>query len=230
MACLQVDGFLLTQTVIYFVIVATGLATSISSGLTKNDFGGLCILYGNVNCTNSSGSFEVNGGRASICTFITAINLLVCVFYAFINGCYHAYYAHRSAIVIRVVYQLWLKTLILSTVLVTILTLVSAGTLTVGLTIWCDKLKETSGSQIPPIHTTCMDSFLRLYDWTDEKGENVNPGDFFSHYYVAETSCWTSVALWLIQLMFYIRHEIRKNQSNRSYPKPFATDDFDSFT
>jgi len=35
MACSQVDRLLLIQTVLYFVIVTTGLATSISSALTR---------------------------------------------------------------------------------------------------------------------------------------------------------------------------------------------------
>lgn len=227
MACLQVDRILFVQTLLYFVIVITGLATSISSGLTRNEYGGLCILYGNASCSDIG--LVVMGGRASICTFITAINLLVCVFYAFICGCYHAYYVHRSKIIVRSIYKLWLKTLLLSTALVTLLVLVSAGTLTVGLSMWCSMLQEVS--QCQSLNATCgsVGGSISLI-WKERGHAYHYSGTYYDQYYVALTSCWVSVAVWFVHLALYVRHLVHQCQMDRSYQEPFTNDLFDSFT
>jgi len=39
-------------------------------------------------------------------------------------------------------YKLWLKTLLLGTTLVILLILVAAGTLTIGLSMWCSSLED----------------------------------------------------------------------------------------
>jgi hypothetical protein len=231
MACLQVDRLLLLQTVLYFIIVTTGLATAISSALTRNEFHGLCILYGDINCTDlANEELMVFGGRASICTFITAINLLICVFYAFVCGCYHAYYVHRSKIVVRIIYKLWLKTLLLATILVILLILVAAGTLTIGLSMWCSTLGEIAQSANKT--TACADdNAWGNWTWRTEIGSEIAySGNYYDQYYVALTSCWVSVTLWIIHLMLYIRHLIRQCQLDRSYQEPFTADLFDSFT
>lgn len=231
MACLQVDRLLLIQTVLYFIIVATGLATSISSGLTRTEFQGLCILYGGINCTDiENNDLMVFGGRASICTFITAINLLICVFYAFICGCYHAYYVHRSRVIVRIIYKLWLKTLLLGTILVILLILVAAGTLTIGLSMWCSTLEEIAQTANTTI-TCADDDAWEHWNWKTEHGSTIAySGNYYDQYYVALTSCWVSVALWIVHLMLYIRHLIRQCQLDRSYQEPFTADLFDSFT
>ena len=78
----------------------------------QSDFGENCVLYGCMSFKNLTvidnattkefEMIEITSSRPSICIFVTAVNLLICVFYALLNGCYHAYSVHRSKVLIRV--------------------------------------------------------------------------------------------------------------------------------
>jgi len=71
----------------------------------KDYFNGNCVLYGKATCVEYIHGYDCEDyyfGRPSVCSFITAANVFVCVFYALANACYHAYAVHRSRVIIRV--------------------------------------------------------------------------------------------------------------------------------
>ncbi|ESO01599.1 hypothetical protein HELRODRAFT_192199 [Helobdella robusta] len=51
-----IDKSLVLQSVLYFAVTGTGLATVISAILSRNSSGGLCILYGQSSCHNTNHS------------------------------------------------------------------------------------------------------------------------------------------------------------------------------
>lgn len=72
----------------------------------KQDFGGTCVLYGNVNCTTANATTVgcvVYGGATSNCVFIIAVNLLISVLFGVFMCVYHLYYLIRSRTLIRIV-------------------------------------------------------------------------------------------------------------------------------
>lgn len=230
------EGWLLLQTSLYFIILACGLTISISSGLVRQDFGGTCVLYGKANCSianmnmTSGISCIAYGGEVSICTFITAVNLLISVFFGTVMCVYHLYYLIRSRTLIRVVYQMWLKVLLASSVVSTFVTLVSACTLTVGLFHWCDSVKSAADQEKVSI-SSCSATQGSNWLWYQSRSEQpVKHDQYYDRYTIAETSCWICMCLWLLQCAIYSRHLVKNRLMQRSFQDPFTTDDLDTFT
>lgn len=226
----RVEGWLLFQTIIYFVILTCGLTTSISSGLVLEDFGGTCVLYGNVNCTalNSTTSCIIYGGQLSICTFITAVNILVSVLFAMMLCGYHLYFVVQSKTFIRVINQMWVKMLLVSTVLAAFVTLVAACTLSVGTTQWCSAVESAAHREDIDI-SSCGES--QTFHWYAGNSKTALMSERYYHLYsAAQTTCWISVVLWLVESIVYVRHLFKTRQQQRSFQDPFTIEDFDTFT
>lgn len=241
------DRFILLQTIGYFMILVCGLATSITSGLVRVKSGGVCILYGYViNCTlttaninSSTDSFVsiiFSGGRGSICSFITNVNLLVSVFFASLLCGYHFYFLIRSRVVVHVVYQMWLKILLLSSLFSFVLVLTSACTLAVGLSSWCNSLLSVVNDQSEDlIVVSCTETQINEWQWFTEFNQTIKAESYYYSYTVAETFCWLSVIVWFLQSIIYVYHLI-KNQQMKNFHQdqftidPFTIDDLDAFT
>lgn len=233
MEWMRVDGWLLLQASMYFVILTCGLITSISTGLVRQDFGGTCVLYGNVNCTAANTTTVgcvVYGGATSNCVFIITVNLLISVLFGVFMCVYHLYYLIRSRTLIRIVFQLWLKVLLASSVISTLVTLVSACIVTVGLSKWCVGVESFVGQEESHASLCSITQSSNWLWYLSDNEQPVNANQYYDLYVTAEATCWIGTCLWLLQCIAYVRHLVKDRAMQRSFQDDlFTIDDLDTF-
>ncbi|CAC5394146.1 unnamed protein product [Mytilus coruscus] len=208
-----VDIQLLVQTVLYFCILLSGFAISIPVGVNTINFDGMCMLYADFEKGDGIYKFRMQSSSRANCNFPVYMSVFACIFYGLALGCYNAYAVRKSRANQNIGSEMWVMPFILINSALFVMVLVSACMICVGYKVFCDQLKEYSGS-------------FRCGDGKDIKWINTATSDTFTAkdyanlLTVAQIACWTACLLFLLQvalgvLRFHRNRRLRQSSTDR---------------
>ncbi|XP_064600481.1 transmembrane protein 179-like isoform X2 [Liolophura sinensis] len=183
---------LLVQTVLYFAIAILGFFITAPVAATVNNFKGKCVLYGTVQWYDDS-KFHFKPGNLTLCEFNIYLHVGIAILYASSVGAIHVFLLFKERkneqLEIPKIVRL---SLIIANGICAFLTLVSAGTLSAGLSEWCSQLME--GKNYHFAIQSCSDGQNFQYS------AGIDGSSFHTCFTLALVSAWVELTLWLTQV------------------------------
>ncbi|KAK6182859.1 hypothetical protein SNE40_010448 [Patella caerulea] len=192
-----VKQFLLQRVCMYGLIILASLFVVSPLGSLQTTFNENCLLYSDVNYTtwNNVHYFAVKFGSSSICDYDLAVAVIFCIFYPaiLIAANIFLFFREKADKKVDLSHFLFVGNCILD-VVITILVLVMACTISAGFTYLCDQLMAGQ-SQGMPI-SSCSDA-QKFENWRELDGSN-----FHLDLSIATAGSWITFIFWFLQAFF----------------------------
>ncbi|XP_046545106.1 transmembrane protein 179B-like [Haliotis rubra] len=201
MPFLVLDIQLVVQGILYLASFVIGFAVSIPLGVTTINFGGQCILYGDVKWQNET-FFRYTPTDMHNCNFAIYLNVFGCIFYSLGMVIYHGYAMTRKDP--NIGSQMWVMPFILVNALMTVIIFISSCMISVGFKVFCDGL--LSGNEKGARVKSCADG--QQWDW-NRYGTDYTTDTYYTYLAVTQTATWTSFLVWSVQVILGIFRFIR---------------------
>lgn len=189
-------SFCLQRVLLYSLIILSCFFLVIPLGLLQTSFDGNCLLYADFvyEHTNSSQYvfFKLRFGPSSVCDYSLGLSVLFSLIYALfmIGGYLFIYFKDRRQNKMDLAHMGFLVHVLVE-ILVSLLVLVSACTISGGFKDLCDDITNTNVPQFQ-VHS-CSDA-QNFHDWRGFDGDN-----FHKCLSVALAGSWFQFVFWLLQ-------------------------------
>ncbi|XP_030018617.1 transmembrane protein 179B [Sphaeramia orbicularis] len=182
---MAVTVLLLLELALYASCFVCGIVTAASVTIVQGNFGGLCMLYGLVNYSATTGLIGVQASSSpSLCYFVSAISVLVAVV-CFSLSLYWLYTFCMEGNIRRE--PMWMNVIVVLCGVFLFFLLITGCMLNIGRNTMCNSVRL----EVVNI-TSCEDAQTR--QWSSPiKGDR-----FYSSLHKAETAVWVNFFFWLI--------------------------------
>ncbi|XP_038066481.1 transmembrane protein 179B-like isoform X2 [Patiria miniata] len=208
---MAVEGCLMiTETVLYLAAFFSGLITAITVGISRESFGGDCILFGEVAWCNQTAFAFTQLGSNGVCGFSVGLDIIV-AFYALVCCVYHVAVFFKWTKERR---WIMLPAIIINAVCLALL-FIDSCILSIGFNRFCGSLTSGTDTKV----TVCS-ADLSGQNWNrppsckaDQKVDHTaySGGNWFGFLTTAQSASWFSVLFWTLLLgALLVRRCVRK--------------------
>ncbi|XP_071080113.1 transmembrane protein 179B-like [Haliotis cracherodii] len=200
----MLDVQLIVQGFLYLTTFVLGFVVSIPLGVTTINFGGQCILYGDIKWQNAT-FFKYTPTDMHNCNFSIYLNVFGCIFYSLGMVIYHGYALRRKDP--NIGSQMWVMPFILVNALLTVVIFISSCMISVGFKEFCDGLLrgKDKGASV----YSCADG--QRWNW-NKFGTNYTTDTYFTYLTVTQTATWISFLVWAAQVILGIFRFVRNRR------------------
>lgn len=195
---MAISGVLLLELALYAGCFCCGIVTAASVTIVQGNFGGRCMLYGQVNYTANLIGIQV-ASSSSLCYFVSAISVMVAVV-CFSLSLYWLYSFCMEGELTRE--RVWINGIMVVCGAFLFFLLVSGCILKIGRDSLCNSL-----IQIVPNITSCDQAQNKQW------AAPLRGGRFYNSLHKAETAAWVNFFFWLFIGALLI---FQRRQSSRS--------------
>lgn len=195
------DILILVQGLLYICMCITGLVVSITTGVNRGRFDGICILYASFNEKK-----WMEGSAASTCDYPIYVAVVGLVIYGAAMCIYHGYSLIKSRRDPNVGSQMWVLPILLINAILAVFVLVAACIVSVGYAIFCDNYLEDL-----PSETKCSIGEKHMW-YKIGTGEKFSPGNYVAFMNSCMIAAWLSFLFVLLQIGLGILR-IRRNRT-----------------
>uniref|UniRef100_A0A3Q0TFY9 Transmembrane protein 179Ba n=1 Tax=Amphilophus citrinellus TaxID=61819 RepID=A0A3Q0TFY9_AMPCI len=177
---------LLLEWALYISCFVCGIVTAASVTIVQGNFGGRCMLYGQVSYNASVQLIRVqSSSSSSLCYFVSAISVMVAVV-CFSLSVYGVYAFCTDGEIKRE--RVWMNVIIVVCGIFLFFLLVTGCMLKIGRDSLCASIAHT----VPNVTRCCDEAQSRK--WVSP----LEGGRFYSSLHKAETAVWVNFFFWLI--------------------------------
>ncbi|XP_037532541.1 transmembrane protein 179B [Nematolebias whitei] len=197
---MAVSPLLLLELALYTSCFVCGIVTAASLTIVQGNFGGACVLYGQVSYNATENFFGLDSSSsASLCYFVSAISIMVAVV-CFSLVLYWVYMLCMEGDQRRE--RMWMNLILVISGIFLFFLLVTGCVLKVGRDSLCASIKKA-------LETISSCDQAQSKKWADP----IQGDKFYNNLHKAETAVWVNFFLWLVIVVSVFIQRCRSSEA-----------------